>query len=113
MNLGMYLFHLLFYSRYANTFVLAIWLLDSLSARKVKLNPIQVRYYNGGTWAIIQAFTSPLSIFYRFHSSVCLSDVWQEVYGDAERYHGEIGSEHNSMHRPVNANDRFRNYQHH
>ncbi|CAF4867555.1 unnamed protein product, partial [Rotaria magnacalcarata] len=38
---------------------LAIWLHDSLSAKKVRLNPIQVEYYDAGTWAIIQAFTSP------------------------------------------------------
>ncbi|CAF2052512.1 unnamed protein product [Rotaria magnacalcarata] len=64
---------------------LAIWLHDSLSAKKVRLNPIQVEYYDAGTWAIIQAFTSPLSIFYRFHSTVCLADVWQEVYRDNDR----------------------------
>ncbi|CAF1537426.1 unnamed protein product, partial [Adineta steineri] len=62
---------------------LAIWLHDSLSAKKVKLNPLQTRYY-GGAWPIIQAFTSPLSIFYRFHSSVCLADIWQEVYRDGD-----------------------------
>ena len=55
---------------------------DSLSAKKVRLNPSQVAYYDAATWAIIQAFTSPLSIFYRFHSSVCLADIWQEVYHD-------------------------------
>jgi hypothetical protein len=61
---------------------LAIWLHDSLSANKVKLNPLQSEYYGPGTWSIVQAFTSPLSIFYRFHSSVCLADIWQEVYLD-------------------------------
>ncbi|CAF3620637.1 unnamed protein product [Rotaria socialis] len=61
---------------------LAIWMHDSLSAKKVKLNPIQNEYYNTQTWSIVQAFTSPLSIFYRFHSSVCLADIWQEVYHD-------------------------------
>ena len=61
----------------------AIWLHDSLSAKKVRLNPFQVNYYDAGTWAIIQAFTSPLSIFYRFHSSVCLADIWQEAYDDS------------------------------
>ncbi|CAF4923158.1 unnamed protein product, partial [Rotaria magnacalcarata] len=66
-------------------FFVAIWLHDSLSAKKVRLNPIQVEYYDAGTWAIIQAFTSPLSIFYRFHSTVCLADVWQEVYRDNDR----------------------------
>ena len=42
-----------------------------------------MNYYDAGTWAIIQAFTSPLSIFYRFHSSVCLADIWQEAYDDS------------------------------
>ncbi|CAF0800823.1 unnamed protein product [Adineta steineri] len=59
---------------------LAIWLHDSLSAKKVQLNPLQTDYYDATTWSIVQAFTSPLSIFYRFHSSVCLADIWQEVY---------------------------------
>ena len=63
---------------------------DSLSAKRVRLNPSQVAYYNVETWAIIQAFTSPLSIFYRFHSSVCLADIWQEVYHD----HGSGGGKY-------------------
>ncbi|CAF2483887.1 unnamed protein product [Rotaria sp. Silwood2] len=68
---------------------LAIWMHDSLSANKVKLNPIQTEYYNSRTWSLVQAFTSPLSIFYRFHSSVCLADIWQEVYHDQRNYHGK------------------------
>jgi hypothetical protein len=48
-------------------------------------------YYNADTWSIIQAFSSPLSIFYRFHSSVCLADIWQEVYhNDDTRSGGKI-----------------------
>ena len=31
-------------------------------------------------WSIINAFSSPLAIFYRFHSSVCLSDIWYGLY---------------------------------
>jgi hypothetical protein len=47
-------------------------------------------YYKPDTWAIIQAFSSPLSIFYRFHSSVCLADIWQEVYhNDGTRSKGK------------------------
>ena len=67
----------------------AIWLHDSFSAKKVRLNPFQVKYYDRGTWAIIQAFTSPLSIFYRFHSAVCLADIWQETFRDAASEEGE------------------------
>lgn len=80
----------------------AIWLHDSFSARKVRLSPFQVKYYNSGTWAIIQAFTSPLSVFYRFHSSVCLADIWQETFKDPsaeqfERTTGKMGMVRSSV----------------
>jgi hypothetical protein len=68
---------------------------DSLSAKKVILNPLQSAYYVNGAWPIIQAFTSPLSIFYRFHSSVCLADIWQEVYKD---------NGNDAKHRSMNTN---------
>jgi len=58
----------------------AIWLHDSLSAKKVKLSPLQSQFYNMNTWSIVHGFTAPLAIFYRFHSSVCLADIWHEVY---------------------------------
>jgi hypothetical protein len=63
-----------------------------------------VEYYNGSTWAIIQAFTSPLSIFYRFHSSVCLSDIWQEVYQDNGKNDGTRMGGKQGMQRLVNMN---------
>jgi hypothetical protein len=69
---------------------------DSLSAKKATLNPLQTGYYDPGTWSIIQAFTSPLSIFYRFHSSVCLADIWQEVYQDDNNHR---------LHSPIKLNN--------
>ena len=67
---------------------------DSFSARKLQFSQVQSRYYGVTAWAIIQAFTSPLSIFYRFHSSVCLADIWQEVYHDSG---SQNGSKHGSL----------------
>ncbi|CAF1478663.1 unnamed protein product [Didymodactylos carnosus] len=60
----------------------SMWLHDSLSAKKAELNPLQVEYFTPNTWSLIQAFTSPLTIFYRFHSSVCLADIWAISYKD-------------------------------
>ncbi|UJR09020.1 hypothetical protein I4U23_013269 [Adineta vaga] len=79
---------------------LAIWLHDSLSGKKVTLNPLQGTFYDVQTWAIIQAFSSPLSIFYRFHSSVCLADIWQEVYQDEDKA---------DKYRLMNDNDKHNN----
>lgn len=74
-----------------------MWMHDSLSGKKAKFNPLQTEYYDPGTWAIVQAFTSPLSIFYRFHSSVCLADIWHEVYRD-DRSHSSRKTNDNQHH---------------
>ena len=42
---------------------------------------LQVDFY-GGTWAwpIITHISMPLAIFYRFHSTVCLCEVWKRSF---------------------------------
>jgi hypothetical protein len=35
-------------------------------------------------WAIILNITLPLVVFYRFHSSVCLADIWCAAYEPEE-----------------------------
>ncbi|CAF1067204.1 unnamed protein product, partial [Didymodactylos carnosus] len=59
---------------------ISLWLLDTFLAKKTETNQIQVNFYDKITWTIIHTVTAPLSMFYRFHSSVCLSDMWQTVY---------------------------------
>lgn len=100
-NLGKTVFLVMIFVCKNNCLFLAIWLHDSISAKKVKLNPLQGEYYNPETWSIVQAFTSPLSIFYRFHSSVCLADIWQEVYHDPEHdrtYSKRVDNHSNNQH---------------
>ena len=33
-----------------------------------------------GSWTLIVHATVPLTIFYRFHSSVCLAEIWKNAY---------------------------------
>ena len=42
---------------------------------------LKVDFY-GGTWAwpIITHISMPLAIFYRFHSTVCLCEVWKRSF---------------------------------
>ncbi|CAF0750746.1 unnamed protein product, partial [Didymodactylos carnosus] len=59
---------------------ISLWLLDTFISKKMETNQIQVQFYDKITWAIIHTLAAPLSMFYKFHSSVCLSDMWQAIY---------------------------------
>ena len=58
----------------------SLWLSETFSAKKYDMNPIQLEYYDIIFWSIISSIASPLGIFFRFHSSVCLSDIWKDLY---------------------------------
>ena len=61
-----------------------MWLFDSLSAKRYVNKPFLSEHFGELKWSIISAISCPLAILFRFHSSVCLSDIW---YG---LYYGEI-----------------------
>jgi hypothetical protein len=58
----------------------ALWVFDSLSAKRFAAKPFLVEHFGILKWSIINAFSAPIAIFYRFHSSVCLSDIWHGLY---------------------------------
>lgn len=60
---------------------LAMWAINTLETNRADSHPIQVDFY-GGTWAwpIITHISMPLAIFYRFHSTVCLCEVWKRSF---------------------------------
>lgn len=58
----------------------SLWMSDTFSVKKYDMNTIQLDYYNVVFWSIVSSISSPLAIFYRFHSSVCLSDMWKTLY---------------------------------
>uniref|UniRef100_A0A0K8TBB5 Otopetrin-3 n=1 Tax=Lygus hesperus TaxID=30085 RepID=A0A0K8TBB5_LYGHE len=37
-------------------------------------------YYGQFLWSSITHLTFPLTMFYRFHSSVCMVDIWKSAY---------------------------------
>ncbi|KAI1289438.1 Proton channel OTOP1 [Halotydeus destructor] len=58
----------------------AMWLINTLETRRADSNPVQMHFYGFWAWTIITHVTTPLTIFYRFHSTVCLCDIWKRVY---------------------------------
>lgn len=43
-------------------------------------HPIQLNFYGLWAWTIITHVSMPLAIFYRFHSTVCLCEIWKRAY---------------------------------
>ena len=58
----------------------SLWLTSTLSIKKYEMNEMQLEYYNIVFWSITSSIATPLAIFFRFHSSVCLSDIWKTLY---------------------------------
>jgi len=59
---------------------LAMWLLNALEKSRGDSNPHQLYFYGVWAWTIITDISMPLAIFYRFHSTVCLCEVWKKAY---------------------------------
>lgn len=58
----------------------AMWLICTLWIGRSDSHPVQLQFYGFWGWTIISRFCSPLSIFFRFHSTVCLCEVWKKLY---------------------------------
>ena len=48
--------------------------------KKVENASIHAAVYGYLAWSVISHVTVPLAIFFRFHSTVCLSDIWNGAY---------------------------------
>ncbi len=57
-----------------------LWLSETMSVKKYEMNWAQLVYYDIIFWSIVTSISSPLAIFFRFHASVCLSDIWKTLY---------------------------------
>lgn len=58
----------------------AMWAINTLETRRADSNPVQMEFYGFWAWTIITHVTTPLTIFFRFHSTVCLCDIWKRTY---------------------------------
>ena len=59
---------------------LSLWFEETTTTTKNEANPFQLAFYHVIPWSIIAAIATPLQIFFRFHASVCLSHVWENMY---------------------------------
>lgn len=59
---------------------LAMWAINTLEKSRADSHPIQLHFYGLWAWTIITHVSMPLAIFYRFHSTVCLCEIWKRSY---------------------------------
>ncbi|XP_065574222.1 proton channel OtopLc-like isoform X2 [Artemia franciscana] len=58
----------------------AMWSINTMEKSRTETHPIQLEFYGTWPWIVITNISMPLSIFYRFHSTVCLCEIWKRSY---------------------------------
>ncbi|GMR60572.1 hypothetical protein PMAYCL1PPCAC_30767, partial [Pristionchus mayeri] len=59
---------------------LALFFMNIFEAQKAGVTDEVVQMYGGRSWALIVRGCSPLTVFYRFHSSVCFAEIWKKTF---------------------------------
>ncbi|XP_049521557.1 proton channel OtopLc isoform X2 [Dermacentor silvarum] len=59
---------------------ITMWIVYTFESKAVGKLFTGTRYFGLRSWVFIEHTTVPLMLFYRFHSSVCLADVWKSAY---------------------------------
>lgn len=57
-----------------------LWVVNTFETIRPEHNSVQISIYGEDAWAIFVHISVPLAIFYRFHSTVCLSHIWKNAW---------------------------------
>lgn len=59
---------------------MALWTINALEKNKAEFRPTHLEFFGDWAWTIITHISMPLAIFYRFHSTICLFEIWKSAY---------------------------------
>lgn len=59
---------------------MSMWFINCLIKGHASFRPTHLTFFGTWAWTIITHISMPLSIFYRFHSTICLFDIWKSAY---------------------------------
>ncbi|XP_053399314.1 proton channel OtopLc-like [Mercenaria mercenaria] len=59
---------------------IALWGMNIFEVQRSEANPVQAKFYGSVAWNIITHVSVPFAIFYRFHSTVCLANIWKHAW---------------------------------
>ncbi|CAL4093699.1 unnamed protein product [Meganyctiphanes norvegica] len=63
-----------------------MWLLETMQINTYGANEAGYYYFGKTMWKVMSHIAMPLSLFYRFHSSVCIADIWKDAYEQEEHH---------------------------
>ncbi|KAJ8871230.1 hypothetical protein PR048_027536 [Dryococelus australis] len=59
---------------------MAMWAINTLEKGHAEFRPSHLHFFGVWAWTIITHVSMPLAIFYRFHSTICLFEIWKCCY---------------------------------
>lgn len=59
---------------------MSLWFINTLIKSRASFRPTHLSFYGIWAWTVITHVSMPLAIFYRFHSTICLFEIWKSVY---------------------------------
>ncbi|KAK7074920.1 hypothetical protein SK128_015438 [Halocaridina rubra] len=66
---------------------ISLWFLESFQIKNKEGHDYAYEYYGKTLWTLLSHFTLPFLLFFRFHSSACLADIWLDAYERDEKIH--------------------------
>ncbi|XP_053600368.1 proton channel OtopLc-like [Plodia interpunctella] len=65
---------------------MAMWAINTLEKNRAEFRPDHLAFYGPWAWTIITHVSMPLAIFYRFHSTICLFEIWKNCFKNKPIY---------------------------
>ncbi|XP_041973043.1 proton channel OtopLc-like [Aricia agestis] len=65
---------------------MAMWAINTLEKNRAEFRPAHLAFYGPWAWTIITHVSMPLAIFYRFHSTICLFEIWKNSFKNKPIY---------------------------
>lgn len=84
---------------------ISMFIMNLFEAEKFGVSKIVLNFYGSQNWIYLVRSFSPLTIFYRFHSSVMLAEIWRNVYAEKIQAH-EVGQPSIRRKKPTKRQDR-------
>lgn len=58
----------------------ALWIMQTFEVKSHGMQDNRYEFYGKELWTILGHMCLPLMMFYRFHASVCIGDIWKFSY---------------------------------
>ncbi|XP_055685219.1 proton channel OtopLc isoform X3 [Lutzomyia longipalpis] len=59
---------------------MSMWFINTLIKGHAGFRPTHLHFFGVWAWTVITHVSMPLAIFYRFHSTICLFEIWKSAY---------------------------------